>query len=307
MGDLRSRAGYYPVSMPEIKSLQGTFTAMVTPFSDEKLDEGRLRANVRWQIEQGIDGLVPAGTTGESPTLTPSEHRRVVETVVEQAGNRVWVVAGAGSNCTAEAIELTRHAKAVGADATLQVNPYYNKPTQEGLYRHFTTIADTVDLPIVLYNIPGRSAVALEIETIVRLAEHENIIANKEASGDLDLVSQILERTDLTILSGDDALTFPVMQKGGRGVVSVASNIVPDRLHAMVKASLSNDWKSAKSIHEELLPLFDILFIETSPIPVKTAMQMMGMDSGALRLPLCEMNRANAEKLRTVLTQFGLL
>jgi 4-hydroxy-tetrahydrodipicolinate synthase len=288
---------------------QGAFTAMVTPFAStgEALDEGRLKANIRWQIEQGIDGLVPVGTTGESPTLSLTEHHRVIELTVLSCEGRVPVIAGAGSNCTARAVQSTKDAKAVGANASLQVIPYYNKPTQEGLYRHLMTIADSVDLPMVLYNIPGRCAVGLQMQTIERLATHPNIVAIKEASGDLELVSRIAQGTDLTILSGDDALTLSIMKLGGKGVVSVTSNLVPSKMHALTDAGLRGDWIAASSVHHELAPLFEVLFIETSPIPVKTAMRLMGMDRGFLRLPLCEMNQANERKLHDVLTQIGLL
>ena len=286
---------------------QGAITAMVSPFSGGQLDETRLRANVDFQIDHNIDGLVPVGTTGESPTLDHDEHNRVIDIVVEQAAGRVPVIAGAGSNSTAEALALANHAKQSGASATLQVNPYYNKPTQEGLYRHFMTVADHVDLPIVLYNIPGRCSVALSVDTIVRLARHDNIVAIKEATGSLDVASQISAACDLVILSGDDALTLPLMSIGGRGVISVTSNILPDRMVEMTGHALANRWAEARSVHLELIDLFKGLFIETNPIPVKAAMALMGIDSGEVRLPLCEMTKPHTAQLTDLLKRYNLI
>lgn len=286
---------------------QGAITALITPFASGRVDESRLEANVAWQIEQGIDGLVPVGTTGESPTLNHDEHNRVVEVVVRASRGRVPVIAGTGSNSTAEALAMTRHAKDVGATASLQVNPYYNKPTQEGLYRHFMAIADAVELPMVLYNIPGRSAVALAVETIARLAKHPNIVAIKEATGSLDIASEIAATTNLTLLSGDDSLTLPIMAVGGKGVISVASNIIPARVHHLTQLALDNKWPEARSLHLELLPLFKGLFIETNPIPVKTAWQLMGRDTGELRLPMCEMSNGNQAKLVELLKKYDLV
>lgn len=286
---------------------QGAITALITPFASGKVDESRLRRNVQWQIERGIDGLVPVGTTGESPTLDHDEHNRVVDIVVDAAAGRAPIIAGTGSNSTAEALAMTRHANEAGAAASLQVNPYYNKPTQEGLYRHFMTIADAVDLPIVLYNIPGRTAVALTVETIVRLAKHPNIVGIKEATGSLDTASDIAAQTDLTILSGDDSLTLPIMAVGGRGVISVTSNIVPDRMHQLTQAGLDGRWDEARRLHLELVPLFRALFVETNPIPVKAAMQLMGLDTGELRLPMCEIGPANREKLLELLRRYKLI
>ncbi|MBI1369909.1 MAG: 4-hydroxy-tetrahydrodipicolinate synthase [Planctomycetes bacterium] len=286
---------------------QGAFTAIVTPFANGQLDEARLRDNVEFQIAGSIDGLVPVGTTGESPTLTHAEHNRVVDVVIEAVNGRVPVIAGTGSNSTAEALESTRHAADAGAAASLQVNPYYNKPTQEGLYRHFATIADEVDLPIVLYNIPGRSAVALTIGTIQRLAKHPNIVAIKEATGSLDLASEICATTDLAVLSGDDSLTLPLMSVGGKGVISVASNIIPDRVTRMVHLALGNQWAEARAAHLEMFELFKGLFVETNPIPVKTAMMLMGMDSGEFRLPMCELAQSNLPALETLLRKHHVL
>ena len=292
--------------------IQGTLTAMVTPLRGGRVDHDRLAANVRVQVQAGVDGLVPVGTTGESPTLSHAEHREVVAKVVEAARairDGVKVVAGTGSNSTDEALELTRHAKDVGADASLQVNPYYNKPTQEGLYRHFMTIADTVDLPVVLYNIPGRTAVTVAPDTLERLAKHPNIVAVKEATGSLDMASEVAARCGdaLTILSGDDSLTLPLMSVGGRGVISVASNLVPERVKALVDAGLNGDFAAAKRAHLDLFWLFKAMFIETNPIPVKTAMAMRGDDTGELRLPMCEISSAGRAELQAVLQRYGLV
>jgi 4-hydroxy-tetrahydrodipicolinate synthase len=291
--------------------LQGAFTAMITPFEAGVLDEDRLKANAAFQIEQGIDGLVPVGTTGESPTLNHDEHRRVIEVVVEQtralAGDRVKVIAGTGSNSTSEALELTRHAKAVGADAALMVNPYYNKPTQEGLYRHFMAVADQVDLPIVLYNIPGRTGITMLPQTVSRLATHANICAVKEATGSLDIASEIASLCDLPILSGDDSLTLPLMSIGGRGVISVLSNLLPAKVKALTTAGLAGDFEEARKIHFELFELCKVMFIETNPIPIKTSMCLAGKDSGELRLPLCEMSEDHCAALEKSLRSHGVI
>ena len=289
--------------------LKGAFTAMITPFRDGQVDFDRLAANVQFQLENGIDGLVPVGTTGESPTLNHDEHRVVIERVVEYAAGRGPVIAGTGSNSTSEALQLTEHAKKVGADAVLMVNPYYNKPTQEGLYRHFRTIADEVDIPIVLYNIPGRTGITMSPQTIARLAEQANIVAVKEATGSLNIASEIAtlcpsER--LTILAGDDALTVPLMSIGAQGAISVVSNLMPDRIKALTEAALAGDFQTARNMHRNLFPLFDVMFIETNPIPIKTAMAMAGMDTGELRLPLCEMAPSNREKLQRCLNEYGV-
>lgn len=290
---------------------QGALTAMITPFRRGEVDYERLRRNVQYQIEQGIDGLVPVGTTGESPTLSHAEHKRVVEVVIEAAraaaSRRVPIIAGTGSNSTEEALDLTRHAKSAGADAALLVNPYYNKPTQEGMYRHFSKVADEAGLPIVLYNIPGRSAVALQPQTIARLAKHPLIVGVKEATGSLEVASEIASLCDMNrffIVSGDDSLTLPLMSVGAKGVISVASNILPARVKAMVAAAAAGDFAAARKLHFELYPLFKGLFIETNPIPVKTAMALLGWDTGELRLPLCEMASANLASLRQLLAQY---
>jgi len=295
--------------------LQGAYTAMITPFQGgvpgSPLDEDRLKANVAFQIEQGIDGLVPVGTTGESPTLNHDEHRQVIELVVEQtrelAGDKVKVIAGTGSNSTAEALELTRHAKAVGADAALMVNPYYNKPTQEGLYRHFMSVAEQVDLPIVLYNIPGRTGITMSPQTVARLATHANITAVKEATGSMELASEIASRCDITILSGDDLLTLPLMSIGGKGVISVLSNLMPAKVISLAHFGLDGDFVRAQQVHFELFELCKVMFIETNPIPIKTSMRLAGKDSGELRLPLCEMSEENCAALEKVLKAHELI
>lgn len=286
---------------------EGAITAMVTPFRRGEVDEARLRQNVAFQIDRGINGLVPVGTTGESPTLSHAEHRRVIELVVDQAEGRVPVIAGAGSNSTAEALELTEHARKVGAAASLQVIPYYNKPTQEGLYRHFLTIADNVDLPMVVYNIPTRCVVKLSVETMARLAVHPNVVAVKEATEDVDFASELAHACDITIISGSDSLTLPLMAIGGRGVISVLSNLVPERVTALTSAALDGRWDEARKLHLELMPLFKGMFIETNPIPIKTAMQMADMDSGEVRLPMCEMAAANRATLETLLRDHGIV
>ncbi len=286
--------------------LQGTYTAMVTPFRGGELDEERLAANVAFQIEHGITGVVPVGTTGESPTLTHAEHRRVIEVSIDAAAGRCQVIAGTGSNATAEALELTRHAAAVGADCALMVNPYYNKPSQEGLYRHFMTVADAVDISICLYNIPGRTNVTMAPATVARLAEHPNVIAVKEATGSLDLASEIALLTDpdtFSIISGDDSLTLPLMAIGGTGVVSVLTNLLPDRVKAMVDAAAAGDYTLARRLHLELFALCKgCLNLATNPIPIKAAMKLAGRDTGELRLPLTELDDDGTRALQRLLS-----
>lgn len=288
--------------------LQGCYTAMITPFKDGAVDYDRLTENAREQIAGGVDGLVPVGTTGESPTLSHEEHGKVIEAVVKAArsvaeggGRKVQVIAGTGSNSTSEALSLTKHAADVGADAALMVNPYYNKPSQEGLYRHFAAVAEQVDLPIVLYNIPGRTNVTMSPQTVARLAELKNIVAIKEATGSMDMASEILSLADLRLLSGDDSLTLPLMAIGGRGVISVLSNLLPDKIKAMVDAALAGKFAIARQLHADLFPLCKAMFIETNPIPIKTAMALAGRDTGELRLPLCEMSAENKAALEKVL------
>ena len=290
--------------------LAGAYTALITPFTADasQVDHARLKANVEYQIAGGIDGLVPVGTTGESPTVTHPEHNAIIDTVVAAANGRVQVIAGTGSNSTAEAIKTTAHAKEVGADCALMVNPYYNKPTQEGLYRHFMSVADTVDLPIMLYNIPGRTNVTMAPATVARLYKHANIIAVKEATGSLDMTSEIASLCDITILSGDDSLTLPLMSVGARGVVSVLSNLLPAKVKALCEAGLANDLPGARALHHELFHLCKgLLTMSTNPIPIKTAMKLIGMDSGAMRLPLTDLPEDQVPALEKLLVNAGVL
>jgi 4-hydroxy-tetrahydrodipicolinate synthase len=289
---------------------QGSIVALVTPFRGGKVDEPTLRKLVDMHVARGTDGIVPCGTTGESPTLSHDEHKRVVEIVIEAAAGRLHVIAGTGSNATSEAIDLTAHAKKAGATGALVVNPYYNKPTQEGLYRHFRAVADAVDLPIVVYNIAGRTAVNIETDTLVRIVKDcPNIVGVKEASGSLDQMTQVILACgpDFSVLSGDDNLTLPLMSVGGRGVISVIANIVPRETAEMTHAALAGDWKLARELHLKLFPLSRAAFMETNPIPVKEAMGMMGMLEPEFRLPMCPMGAANRERLRAILVQHGLL
>jgi len=290
---------------------EGALTAMITPFDkDDKVDEEGLRENVKFQTKNGIHGLVPVGTTGECATLSYEEHNRVIEVVVDAAGGKVPVLAGTGSNSTWEAVMLTKHAKEVGADGALVVVPYYNKPTQAGLYQHFKRIAEEVDLPIVIYNIPSRTGVNMLSETMAKLAKLKNIVGVKEASGDLKQIARIIELTrgeDFMVSSGDDSLTLEIMKLGGVGVISVASNIVPDKVVKLVDACRSGNLKTAKKIDDELAPLVSTLFIETNPGPVKMAMNWMGMAAGGLRLPMVELEPENQEKLRSVLVKMKLM
>jgi 4-hydroxy-tetrahydrodipicolinate synthase len=291
-------------------AFQGSIVALVTPFRNGQVDEAKLRELVEFHVAHGTDGIVPCGTTGESPTLTHDEHKRVVEVVVEAARGRIPVIAGTGSNCTAEAIDLTRHAERAGAQAALVVNPYYNRPTQEGLYRHFRAVAEATSLPIFVYNIQGRTAVNVETPTLARLVRDcRNIVGVKEASGSLDQVSQVISACgpDFIVLSGDDNLTLPIMAVGGRGVISVIANIVPRETVEMTHAALDGDFKRARELHYRLYPLARAAFLETNPIPIKEAMAMAGMLEPEFRLPLCRMSEANRERLREILRQHGLV
>jgi len=285
----------------------GTLVALATPFNDGQVDWAKLDELVDFQLAEGTDGIVPMGTTGESPTLGHPEHKRVIQAVINRVGGRVPVVAGTGSNSTSEALRLTRFAKKAGADAALVVNPYYNKPTQQGLYEHFKKIAEEVGLPVVLYNIPGRCGVALSVETICQLAEIKDIVAIKEATGNLDVSSEIAANCDLTILSGDDSLTLPIMAVGGKGVISVAANIVPKRVRKMTSAMLAGEITKATAMHQQLFSLFKAMFIETNPIPVKTALALMGKCNEEFRLPMCPMAPANREKLIKVLKEHQVI
>jgi 4-hydroxy-tetrahydrodipicolinate synthase len=286
----------------------GLTVALVTPFKSGAVDEAALRKLVDFHVESGTDCVSPVGTTGESPTLTHDEHERVIAVVCEQAAGRIKVVAGTGSNSTTEAIRLTRFAKKSGADAALMVAPYYNKPTQEGFFRHFQAVAQAVDLPIVLYNIPGRTAKNIEPETIARIAEIPTIVAIKESTGSMDQASQILALTDLTVLSGDDSLTLPLMAIGGRGVVSVVGNIIPRDVKSLITAFRAGDLAAAQQWHHKLFPLCrDMLGLATNPIPLKAAMQMLGRDTGELRLPMTALDSAQMSALKKTLGQYGLL
>ncbi len=287
---------------------QGTLVALVTPFTGGQVDYAAIERLVDWHVDQGTDALVPVGTTGESPTVNVAEHEKIIETIVKRADGRIPVVAGTGGNATAEAVELTTFAKAVGADASLQVCPYYNKPTQEGLYQHFATIAETCDLPLILYNIPSRTGISITPETVARLAELEQVVAIKEATGSMDQASRILSLCDLTVLSGDDSLTLPLMAIGGKGVVSVVANLVPGDVKTLTDAMLAGDVATARQAHRKLFPLCRAMFVETNPIPIKTAMKWAGLlESDEKRLPLADLSPAAADTLRQALTDYGLL
>ena len=281
--------------------MQGLYTALVTPFHNGAVDYDKLTRLVEMQIAGGVDGISPVGTTGESPTLSFEEHERVIATVVQLVNGRCKVLAGSGANSTAEALHLTRHAKADGADFSLQVAPYYNKPTQEGLYRHFATIADSCDIPIVIYNIPGRSGVSVSAETIARLVKNCNIAGVKEASGSVDRVSEILDLCDVPILSGDDALTVPMMSVGAVGVVSVASNVIPKEMKRLVDVCLAGNYAEAAAMQRKLYKFFKAMFVETNPIPVKAALALRGLLDEEYRLPLCPPSDKNREFLRQIL------
>ena len=286
----------------------GAMVALVTPFQEGEIDFQTLDELIDFQLAGGIDAIVPIGTTGESPTLTPDEHKQVIERIVQAVSGQVPVIAGAGSNSTAEAIEYTEYSKKVGADATLQVGPYYNKPTQEGFYQHFKAIAEEVDLPMVLYNIPGRCGAGMTPETIARLAEIENIVAVKEATGSLDQASEIAARCDITIISGDDSLTLPLASVGGKGVISVVANIVPTDVKAMTDLILEGDLVSARQWHKKLFTLCkSMLTLATNPIPIKAAMAMLNMASEELRLPMTPLEEDKKAILKQTLEDYGLL
>jgi len=292
------------------QKFQGSFVAMVTPFRDGKVDEAKVRELVELHVANGTDGLIPCGTTGESPTLSHDEHRRLIDVVMAAAAGRIRVVAGTGSNSTAEAIELTRYAAKAGAAGALVVNPYYNKPTQEGLYRHFRAVAESAAIPIIVYNIQSRTAVNVETDTLARLVRDcKNVVGVKEASGSLDQMTQVILACgpDFSVLSGDDNLTLPLLAVGGSGVVSVIANILPRETADMVHAALEGDWKRARDLHYKLYPLARAAFLETNPIPIKEAMAMAGMLEPEFRLPMCRMAEGNRERLRAVLKPYGLV
>ena len=287
---------------------KGSIVAIVTPFKNNELDEQALCDLIEWHIAEGTDAIVPCGTTGESATLEYDEHYRVIELAIQVSNGRVPVIAGTGANATGETIMMTRKAKEMGADGALLVTPYYNKPTQEGLYRHYKAIAEAVDIPQILYNVPGRTAVNLLPQTVARLAEIENIVAIKEATGDMKQVSEVLRLCEggITVLSGDDFTTFPLMLLGGKGTISVSANVAPKDLSAMCKALLEGNIEEAKRLHFKLEPLNKGMFIETNPISVKTALSLMGKIREEMRLPLCPMSAGNKDKLKNILINYGL-
>ncbi len=288
---------------------RGSIVAIATPFKGGKIDEEAYRELIEFQIENGTSAIVPSGTTGESATLSMQEHAKVIDIAVEAVNKRVPVIAGTGGNSTSEAIELTEHAKKVGAEATLQVTPYYNKPTQEGLFQHFKAIAKAVPLPQVLYNVPGRTSVNMLPETVARLAELPEVVAIKEASGDLGQMAEIVKLAGdkITLLSGDDNVTLPVLAIGGTGVISVVANIVPKDTADMITAWDQGDVARARELFLRLLPLCKAMFYETNPIPVKTSLALMRKIDGELRLPLCPMSPANEERLKKALKEYGLI
>ena len=287
----------------------GAIVAIVTPFRNGKVDEQALRKLIEEQIAAGTDGIAPCGTTGESTTLSHEEHDRVIEITIDAVKKRIPVIAGTGSNSTAEALRLTRHAWEAGADGALLVCPYYNRPTQEGLYQHYRTIAEEVPIPIIIYNIPGRTGTNLLPETLARLAEIKNIVGVKEASGSLKQMSDVIKLcgSDFDVLSGDDIFTLPLLAIGGKGVISVISNVVPADMAEMVDVFAAGDLEQARALHYRMAPLIDVLFIETNPIPVKAALAMMGKIEYELRLPLCRMSEKNEGTLKKVMRDYGLI
>jgi 4-hydroxy-tetrahydrodipicolinate synthase len=289
--------------------LDGTYVAMVTDFKEGDLDLGGVRALARKLIDGGVTGLVPAGCTGEAATLSTDERVAVIRAVLEERGDKtgIKVIPGTGTNATASSVELTQIAEDLGADAAMLITPYYNKPTQAGLMKHYETVASRVKIPIVLYNVPGRTGVNMLPETVAELAKIDNIIAVKEASGSIDQVSRIVATSDITVLSGDDSLTLPMLAVGARGVVSVVANVVPDQVSTMVSAFLEGRTEEARRIHLKLLPLMHVLFVETNPGPVKAALEMLGHGSGEMRLPLVPVARESSQRVQAVLAELGLL
>ncbi|OIQ05113.1 MAG: 4-hydroxy-tetrahydrodipicolinate synthase [Candidatus Altarchaeum sp. CG2_30_32_3053] len=300
-------------------NIVGSYTAIVTPFKKNlEIDYDGLRENIIFQIENRVDGVVPCGTTGEAATLSVEEHEKVIDTVVDEANGKIKVIAGTGSNNTAEAIELTKHAKDAGADACLLITPYYNKPTQEGIYQHYKKISETIDIPLIPYNIKSRTGINIDADTTIRLSRTKGIIGVKEASGDLDQISGIINKLksgndkNFTLLSGDDILTLPIIALGGKGVISVVSNIVPKEVKTLTDCCLSGNFECAREIHYILLNLTKAMFIETNPAPVKYAMNVLkksgksGMNAGNLRLPLVEVSDASKGKIKDVLKETGL-
>ena len=287
----------------------GALSAIVTPFRDGEIDERALRDHIEWQIQSGVDGIVPCGSTGESATLTHDEHDRVIKIAIEQTRKRVPVIAGTGSNSTAEAIRLTTAARRMGADGALMISPYYNKPTQEGIFRHYKMVAAAVDIPIIVYNIPGRTGSNIAPETFARLCEIRNVVGIKEASGSMDQISDIrrLCGDRLTILSGDDSLVVPIMALGGKGVIATISNVMPRETHDLAAACLAGDFARAREIHYSMMPLMRTLFIETNPIPVKQALALMGRIANEVRMPLCPMSAPAADRLKASMKELRLI
>ena len=285
----------------------GSIVAMVTPFKDGEVDYDMFGELVQYHIDNGTNAIIPCGTTGESPTLTHREHGEVIGKVIEAAAGRIPVIAGTGSNNTSEAVSMTRHAKETGADGSLIITPYYNKPTQQGIYEHYKAILEEVDIPIIVYNVPSRTGVSISAETVARLAEFDNIVAIKEATGDIDQASQILNLCDITVLSGDDSLTLPIMSIGGKGVVSVLANILPREVSELTSSFLKGEIENAQRLHNSLFPVCKAMFIETNPIPVKTAMKLLGRLNGEMRLPLCDMSDEHKRQLKIALEKYGLV
>ena len=286
---------------------KGSYVAIATPFKNGKPDEEAFRRLIEFQIENGTDGLVPCGCTGEAATLNMDEQKRIIEIAVETVDKRIPVIAGTGSNCTREAIELTVAAKKVGCDGALVITPYYNKPTPEGQYRHYSEIAKKADMPIMLYNVPSRTGISLLPSTVARLSKVDNIVVIKEAAGSVQQVVDILSLCDITVMSGDDSMTFPFMAVGATGVVSVAANVIPAEIKALTQAFLDGDMDKAREIHYQVQEICGAMFIETNPLPVKTTLSLMGMCEKEWRLPLCEMEKENEAKLKTVLKKYKLI
>ncbi len=303
---------HYERNEVEIMELKGTYTALVTPFKDGEVDYEGLKENIRYQIKEGITGILVLGTTGETPTLTDKEKEEIIRVAVAEAKGKVKVMVGTGTNSTEHSIENTRLAKKLGADCVLIVTPYYNKPTNEGIFRHFKAVNDAVDIPIVVYNIQGRTGRNIETPVLQRISELKNVIGVKEASGSIDQMGEVVNQIAMknprfSVMSGDDSMTLPLIAVGGKGVISVVSNLVPGRLVEMVNAGLEGDFEKARALHHELLPFFKGAFIETNPIPIKEAMNLCGMAAGGYRLPMCEMMSQNKEKLKSILAGMGLL
>jgi 4-hydroxy-tetrahydrodipicolinate synthase len=292
--------------------ISGVYTALVTPFRGKEVDYQGMRNNIRFQIGQGISGILPLGTTGESPTITHDEKKNIIKLAVEEAKGKVPVMVGTGSNATNATIQYTQIAKELGADMALIVTPYYNKPTQDGIYQHFKTVNDAVDIPIIIYNIQGRTGTNILTETMVKLADLPNIIGVKEASGNINQIGDVIQGIvnsgkDFSVMSGDDSITLPLLALGGHGVISVVSNLLPERVVAMVHAALNNDFHTAAKIHFELLPLFIGAFIETNPIPIKAAMNMCAMAAGNCRLPITSISTSAEVKLKEILKEMKVL